>query len=106
MEVFTRHINSLLFKESMTQYGKIELLTTLCLAVIDSPQTDGRWGNTVAGPVFNAVALDAARYLNISPDILPGQADKNAKIKPVEAPSVKYAKELGPAGSVEDSGLR
>ncbi|WP_295051907.1 bifunctional protein-serine/threonine kinase/phosphatase [Sulfuricurvum sp.] len=35
MEVFTRHINSLLFKESMTQYGKIELLTTLCLAVIE-----------------------------------------------------------------------
>lgn len=35
MEVFTRHINSLLFKESMAQYGKIELLTTLCLAVIE-----------------------------------------------------------------------
>lgn len=35
MEVFTRHINSLLFKESMTQYGKIELLTTLCLAIIE-----------------------------------------------------------------------
>lgn len=34
MEVFARHINSLLFKESMAQYGKIELLTTLCLAVI------------------------------------------------------------------------
>lgn len=35
MDVFTRHINSLLFKESMAQYGKIELLTTLCLAVIE-----------------------------------------------------------------------
>ncbi len=35
MEVFTRHINSLLFKESMTQYGKIELLTTLTLAIIE-----------------------------------------------------------------------
>jgi serine/threonine protein phosphatase PrpC len=35
MEVFTRHINSLLFKESMSQYGKIELLTTLCLAIIE-----------------------------------------------------------------------
>jgi serine/threonine protein kinase len=35
MEVFTRHINSLLFKESMAQYGRIELLTTLCLAVIE-----------------------------------------------------------------------
>lgn len=35
MEVFTRHINNLLFKESMTQYEQIELLTTLCLAVIE-----------------------------------------------------------------------
>ena len=35
MEVFTRHINSLLFKESMAQYGRIELLTTLCLAIIE-----------------------------------------------------------------------
>jgi serine/threonine protein kinase len=35
MEVFTRHINSLLFKESMAQYGQIELLCTLCLAVIE-----------------------------------------------------------------------
>ncbi|MGZ8546953.1 MAG: protein kinase domain-containing protein [Sulfuricurvum sp.] len=35
MEVFTRHINALLFKESMTQYGTIELLTTLCLAIIE-----------------------------------------------------------------------
>lgn len=35
MKTFTRHINSLLFKESMTQYGKIELLTTLCLAIIE-----------------------------------------------------------------------
>lgn len=35
MEVFTRHINSLLFKESMAQYGKIELLTTLTLAIIE-----------------------------------------------------------------------
>ncbi|MDP1785215.1 MAG: bifunctional protein-serine/threonine kinase/phosphatase [Sulfuricurvum sp.] len=35
MEVFTRHINNLLFKESMTQYERIELLTTLCLAVIE-----------------------------------------------------------------------
>ncbi|MDD3594992.1 bifunctional protein-serine/threonine kinase/phosphatase [Sulfuricurvum sp.] len=35
MEVFTRHINGLLFKESITQYGQIELLTTLCLAIIE-----------------------------------------------------------------------
>jgi serine/threonine protein kinase len=35
MEVFARHINSLLFKESMSQCGQIELLTTLCVAVIE-----------------------------------------------------------------------
>lgn len=35
MKVFTRHINNLLFTESMTQYERIELLTTLCLAVIE-----------------------------------------------------------------------
>jgi serine/threonine protein kinase len=35
MEVFAQHINSLLFKESMSQYEQIELLTTLCVAVIE-----------------------------------------------------------------------
>ena len=35
MEVFARHINSLLFKESMSEYEQIELLTTLCIAVIE-----------------------------------------------------------------------
>jgi len=33
--VFTQHINRLLFKESMTQYESIELLTTLCIAVVE-----------------------------------------------------------------------
>jgi len=71
----------------------------LCLAVVDEPHTDGQWGNTLAGPVFNAVAMEAARYLNIPPDH-PVIADKNAGIKgekyipPVIAPSVKYAAEL------------
>ena len=32
---FTQHINKLLFKESMTQYEAIELLTTLCVIVIE-----------------------------------------------------------------------
>ena len=34
MTVFTQHINRLLFKESMSQYEQIELLTTLSIAVI------------------------------------------------------------------------
>ena len=71
----------------------------LCIAVIDTPQTDGRWGNTVAGPVFNAVAMEAARYLNIPPDYTPpsdkGPLPKGEKrIPAVVAPSVKYAAEL------------
>ncbi len=28
----------------------------ICLVVIDDPQTDGGWGDTVAGPVFNKIA--------------------------------------------------
>lgn len=28
----------------------------ICLVVIDDPKTDGGWGDTVAGPVFNAIA--------------------------------------------------
>jgi len=35
LTVFTQHINRMLFKESMTQYEQIELLTTLCIAVIE-----------------------------------------------------------------------
>ena len=35
--VFTQHINRMLFKESMTQYARIEYLTTLCIAVVEGP---------------------------------------------------------------------
>ncbi len=35
LTLFTQHVNRLLFKESMTQYERIELLTTLCVAVIE-----------------------------------------------------------------------
>jgi cell division protein FtsI/penicillin-binding protein 2 len=65
----------------------------LCLVVIDSPQTDGRWGNTIAGPVFNAICVEAARYLGIPPmqgiDLSNKKADKS-----FWAPSVKYAAEI------------
>ena len=68
-----------------------------CLVVVDGPQTDGRWGNTVAGPVFNAIALQAAQHLGIptSPEgeSLYGKPAK--KLPPVVPPSVKYATELG-----------
>jgi stage V sporulation protein D (sporulation-specific penicillin-binding protein) len=64
----------------------------LCLVVVDGPQTDGRWGNTVAGPVFNAIAVESARYLGIVPDnsYMPAGATRRESQIP---PSVKYAVE-------------
>ena len=35
----------------------------LILVVVDDPKTEGRWGNTIAGPVFNEVAKMAAERL-------------------------------------------
>lgn len=70
----------------------------LCLVVVDSPQTDGRWGNTVAGPVFNAIAMEAARYLGIVPNIPSQQSQKSARHRMEAAPSIKYA-----AASVPDA---
>jgi cell division protein FtsI/penicillin-binding protein 2 len=80
----------------------------LCLVVIDGPQTDGRWGNTVAGPVFNAIAMEAARYLGI-PSVSPAE-DKafcNGRTKSkVIPPSVQYAKDLlNQSKSTKESGF-
>lgn len=67
----------------------------LCLVVIDGPQTDGRWGNTIAGPVFNAICVEAARYLGIPP--MQGIDLNNKKSGNMfVAPSVKYAAEIPP----------
>lgn len=55
MEVFTRHINNLFFTESMTQYERIELLTTLCLAVIE-------------GDTLYTLNLGDSRVYLLSPD--------------------------------------
>lgn len=73
----------------------------LCLVVIDNPQTDGRWGNTVAGPVFNGIMKEAARLLAIPPSYKVIETNgrligENGKpIPPVVPPSIKYAAELG-----------
>lgn len=68
------------------------------LVVVDQPQTEGRWGNTVAGPVFNAIAIEAARYLGIPPYNVEGAPEpikeRMKRIKHVPPPSVKYAAEL------------
>jgi cell division protein FtsI/penicillin-binding protein 2 len=66
----------------------------LCLVVVDSPQTDGRWGNTIAGPVFNAICIEAARYLGIAPS-QKVEIEPHAKnTSPTKAPSVMYANEI------------
>jgi cell division protein FtsI/penicillin-binding protein 2 len=65
-----------------------------CLVVIDGPQSDGRWGNTVAGPVFNAICIEAARYLGIPPAQSIDLNSKKPGNKDFIAPSVKYASEL------------
>lgn len=77
----------------------------VCIAIVDSPQTDGRWGNTVAGPVFNAITLDAARYLGLPTTgaVDPKTAAKRARPEFVP-PSIKYAAEVNE--SVKDKELR
>ena len=62
--------------------------------MVDGPQTDGRWGNTVAGPVFNAIAVEAARYLGIVPDVPSGQSLTNPK-RHIQPPSLLYANAVG-----------
>src|ERR1700722_370298 len=74
----------------------------LCLVVVDSPQTDGRWGNTVGGPVFNAICVEAARYLGIPPtdriDLTSKKSGRNEFI----APSVKYGNDGAHKEAVSD----
>jgi stage V sporulation protein D (sporulation-specific penicillin-binding protein) len=65
----------------------------LCLVVVDSPHTAGGWGNTVAGPVFDAIAMEAARYLGIPPAHVVDVSNKKSGSKFI-APSVEYANEL------------
>jgi cell division protein FtsI/penicillin-binding protein 2 len=73
----------------------------LCLVVVDSPQTEGRWGNTVAGPVFNAIAMEAARYLGVAPtqsiQLARAQGKRKAGNNMDLPPSIKYAREAGVA---------
>lgn len=42
----------------------------LMMVVVDNPKgsSDGIWGSTVAGPVFNEIATQIARIMNIPPD--------------------------------------
>lgn len=66
----------------------------VCIAVVDSPQTDGRWGNTIAGPVFNAICVEAARYLGIPPSERIELNSKKLGDNAFTPPSLKYASEV------------
>jgi len=72
----------------------------LILVAVDNPKTDGKWGNTIAGPVFNAIARESARLLAIpesyKTEVVKGKFN-GPDGKPVqfsESPSVKYAADL------------
>lgn len=75
----------------------------LCIVVVDSPQTDGRWGNTIAGPVFNAICVEAARYLGIPPNCGIELNSKKKGANQFVPPSVKYAAEIPRKGPESDS---
>lgn len=40
----------------------------LIMVVVDNPKGAEIWGSTVAGPLFNSIAAEAARYLNLKKD--------------------------------------
>jgi cell division protein FtsI/penicillin-binding protein 2 len=65
-----------------------------CMVVVDTPRTEGGWGNTVAGPVFNAICVEAARYLGIPPSARIEMDSKKDGPNSSVPPSVKYEAEL------------
>jgi cell division protein FtsI (penicillin-binding protein 3) len=40
----------------------------LIMVVVDNPKTGNVWGSTIAGPIFNAVAVEVGRILDIEAD--------------------------------------
>lgn len=49
----------------------------LIYVVVDSAKKGPVWGNTVAGPIFHEVAEQTARILDLKPDKVPAQTQKN-----------------------------
>jgi cell division protein FtsI/penicillin-binding protein 2 len=47
----------------------------LCISVVMDDPKDGHFGGETAGPIFHAIAEQAANYLNIKPDIAPEPAE-------------------------------
>jgi len=73
----------------------------ICISVVlDEPRENSFYGGKTAGPVFHAIAEQAANYLNIKPDIEPDAeaglglppAAPAAKPAPAKAPAAKPAR--------------
>lgn len=52
----------------------------LIMVVVDNPKGAEVWGSTVAGPVFNSIAVEVARILNLQPDAPGLYAKKGSQI--------------------------
>ena len=53
---------------SFAGYFPADKPEVLIMVVVDNPKGAEVWGSTVAGPVFNNIAIETARYLNIKKD--------------------------------------
>ena len=53
---------------SFVGYFPVKNPEVLIMVVIDNPKSKNSWGSTVAGPVFNAVATEVGRVLNLESD--------------------------------------
>lgn len=64
---------------SFAGYFPVKNPQVLIMVVVDNPRGVEMWGSTVAGPVFNNIAIEVARILNLEPDA-PGLHAKKEKI--------------------------
>jgi len=53
---------------SFIGYFPVDNPEALIMVVIDNPKNKNAWGSTVAGPLFNSVAIEVARVLNLNSD--------------------------------------
>lgn len=63
----------------------------LCIAVfIDEPPKGDHFGGGAAGPIFKAIAVRAANYLNLKPDIAPAAPASQTLAAAAAAPAVSH----------------
>jgi len=53
---------------SFIGYFPVKNPEVLIMVVIDNPKSKNSWGSTVAGPVFNSIAIEVGRVLNLESD--------------------------------------